>query len=242
MRAAAPVRRGQAISDLFVVVSTHVSEGPPGPCLVVNGSLPELAKLGEEEAGPLRAAASPLLTHLSLAEWRLSRVTRYALPSGAEVLLWAGETPLLFLWEGREGRRAALALDLARSNLPLLPDFPILVRHLLAWLLPQEPAASAVVGEAVPLPPGFSLVTDEGVVEGVWVPQRPGLFRLEGPPGPQLLAVNVPWEASRVGDAAPAETRESEPTRALLPLWPWAALSLVLALTAEALLFLRRGG
>lgn len=242
LRAAAPVRRAQENPDLFVVVSTHVSQSPPGPCLVVNGSLPELVKLGEEEAGPLRAAANRLLTHISLVEWRLGRVTRYALPSGAEVLLWAGDVALLFLWEGPEGRRAALALDPARSNLPLLPDFPILVRNLLAWLLPQEPAESAVVGEAVPIPDGFSVVTEEGSVEGVWVPQKPGLFRLEGPRGSQPLAVNVPWEASFAAGAAKQEAKELEPTKALLPLWPWATLALVLVLSAEAALFLGKSG
>ena len=241
LRAATPVRRVQANPDLFVVTAP-VPHEPPGPCLVVNASLPGMHALGEEEAGPLRAAASPLLEHLSLGEWRMSRVRRYALPPGAEVLLWAGDVPLLFLWEGPEGRRAALALDPARSNLPLLPDFPILVRNLLAWLLPQEPAESAVVGEAVLLPAGFALLTEEGAVEGVWVPQSPGLFRLEGPQGVRLLAVNVPWEASRGAEGGGTEVRSPGPTQALFPLWPWAALSLVGVLIAEAWLFLRRGG
>ncbi len=241
LRAAAPVRRGDANPDLFVIVSAQVSEAPPAPCLLVNAGLPEAPSLGAEEAGPLRALPSPLLENLSLSAWRVDRVRRHALPPGAQVILWSGEVPVLFLWESPVGRRAALALDLARSNLPLLPDFPILVRNLLAWLLPQEPGESVVVGEAVPLPPGFAVVTEGERVEGVWVPQEPGLFRVEGPQGFTVLAVNVPWEASWAASAPAGEVRGAGPTRALLPLWPWATLLLVVVWTMEAVLFLGWG-
>ncbi|MCS7216868.1 MAG: VWA domain-containing protein [Candidatus Bipolaricaulota bacterium] len=242
LRAAAPLRRDEKDPDLFVAVGTALPGEPAGPCLLVGAGLPGAAVVGPAEAGPLRAEASPLLENLSLRAWRLGQVLRQEVPPTAQVLLWAGEVPLLFLWETPAGRRAALALDLARTNLPLLPDFPILVRHLLAWLLPQEPAAGALVGEAVVLPPGFSMRTEEGTFTGVWVPTRPGIYALDGPRGPQPLAVNVPWEAFRPGEAAGEGERPVRPARALQPLWPWAALALVLLLGAEAVLFLRREG
>ena len=242
LRAAAPVRRVDQDPDLFVVAHADLSGEPWGPCLLVNAGWPGLSRLGEKEPGPLRAEASPLLENLSLAEWRLGRVALYELPLGARVLLWAGDTPLLFVWESPWGRRAVLALDLGRSNLPLLPDFPILVRNLLGWLLPQEPVEAVLVGEAVTLPPGFSVRTEEGTFEGVWVPQRPGIFQVQGPKGLRPLAVNVPWEASYLAKTPVEGVGELKPVRAALPLWPWATAGLVLVLAAEAALFLRRGG
>ncbi|MBC7221784.1 BatA domain-containing protein [Candidatus Bipolaricaulota bacterium] len=242
LKAAAPVRRVNHEPDLFVAVSVDLPGEPLGPCLLVGAGLPGAPRLGETAAGPLHLAPSPVLENLSLAEWRLDRVWRQEVPPGAQIILWAGEVPVLFLWESPFGRRAALALDLSRSNLPLLPDFPILIYHLLLWLLPPEPEEGVVVGEAVPLPPGFFVTTEEDVIAGVFVPQKPGIFRVDGPKGSRLLAVNVPWEAFQPKEVKAEEFREVAPTKAVLPLWPWTALALLLVLAAEAGFFLWRGG
>lgn len=242
LKAAAPAKRVEANPDIYVAVLTDLPEEPYGPCLLVGAGFPRVAKLGEAQAGPIRAFPSPILENLSPSEWRLGQVFVQEIPAEAQVLLWAGDLPLLFLWESPRGRRAFLALDPRRSNLPLLPDFPILIRNLLAWLLPQEPKDGVLVGEAVELPPGFSVATEEGIVEGVWVPQTPGIFRVEGPTGAELLAVNVPWEVFPSGDEGEGEPWEPVPVKAYLPLWPWATLALVLVLGLEAAFFLRRGG
>lgn len=242
LRAAAGARRVDAGPDLFVAVSTDLEEEPRGPCLLVGAGSPEAPLRGEAEAGPLRAEAHPILENLALQGWRLGRVFQQGVPAGARVLLWYGDCPLLFLWEGPHGRRAALALDLASSNLPLLPDFPILVRNLLGWLLPQEPEEAVLVGEAVELPAGSAVLTPEGRVEGVWVPSEPGIFQIEGPKGRRYLAVNVPWDAFRPRAVPAGAGATPSGSKSSLPLWPWVVLALVSTLTAEALFFFTRGG
>ncbi len=242
LRAVAPVQRVSRDPDLLVAVSVDLSAEPQRPCLLVGAGFPGASRVGEAAAGPLRPAESPVWENLSLAEWRLGRVWLQEVPAEAQVLLWAGDVPILFVWESPYGRRAALAVDLSRSNLPLLPAFPILIHHLLRWLLPQEPEEGAVVGEALTLPPGFSVATEEGAVEGVFVPKKPGLFRVDGPNGQRLLAVNVPWEVFRPREGKLEEFRALAPAKTLLPLWPWTALALLLVLGAEAALFLWRGG
>ena len=242
LRAGVSAYRVSENPDLFVAVSTNLSSEPPGPCLLVASGCPGAAILGEAEAGPLSAAPNPLLENLSLSDWRIGRVYRQEVPPGAQVLLWAGEIPILFLWESSGGRKAAFAADLSRTNLPLLPDFPILIRNLLSWLLPQRPEGNIIVGQSVELPPGFSVVTELGAVQDLWVPEKPGIFRIETPRGPKWLAVNVPWET--VGPEAPlaAEVPKPLPAKASLPLWPWATVAFLFVLGAEALVFLWRGG
>lgn len=234
------VRRGEGIPDLVVAVSADLAEDPEAPVLLVGAGLPGAPRLGEEDAGPLRAESSSFLAHLSPNDWRVERVHRLALPPEVEVILWAEDIPVLFRWESARGRRVALALDLARSNLPLLPDFPVLIHHILTWLLPQEPGFSAVVGEAVELPQGFTVITEEGPVEGVWVPNKPGIFRMETAKGPRYLAVNVPWDAFELGEERLEKIPETKPALATFSLWPWFALPLLFLLVGEAVLFAKR--
>lgn len=238
LRAAAPLVRAEKDADLHVIVSSQLEVEPQGPALFVAAGSPAGPRGAARDAGPLRAAPSPLLAHVSLGKFRIARVHELRLPAGAEVLAWAGDLPLLATWEGPNGRRIFFSADLSASNLPLLPDFPVLIRNLLGWLLPEEPAPLLVVGESLRLPEGFRVITEAGAVEGVWVPERPGLFELRRPQGPGYIAVNVPWEASRPPlPAGPSEEPRVAQARMDLPLWPWALFLLLPLLLGEALLF-----
>lgn len=237
LRAAASTVRAEDSADLYVAVSTELMEEPAGPALLVASGSPDCPGEGFRPAGTLRAEPSALLAHVSLEKFRIARVYALYLPSEAKVLAWAGEFPLLALWESPHGRRAFLTAELVSSNLPLLPDFPVLMRNLLGWLLPEEPAPLLEVGEPLRLPPGYAVVTEVGDVEGLWMPEEPGLYQLRRPDGFGYVAVNVPWEASQpplsLGVSAPKQN-QAEIT---LPLWPWVLLAILPLLLVEAVLF-----
>lgn len=242
LRAALPAERvTEGPYDLTVVVRTTVPSLPDGAVLLVGASSPE-ARLGEPTpAGGFRGADSPFLRHVAPEGFRAAAVFPAVLPAGAAVDLWAGDVPALARWEGPAGRRALLALDLQRSNLPLLPDFPILLRGLLTWLVPLRPGPAVSVGEAVALPPGVEVSPGEGPVGGVWTPEKPGLYEVRGE-RTEVLAVNVPYAESLPsrpgggGGSPSAVTAVAE-----LPGWPWFALGAFLLLGLEWALARRRG-
>lgn len=242
LRAAAPAVRVSSSPDLVVAYSTELKEDPLGPAFLVGTGTPGFPKGKLREAGPIRGEAHPVLNHVSLSQFRVGKVWESAIPVEAQVVLWAGDLPLLALWEGPYGRWAFLTADLRSSNFPLLPDFPILIRNILGWLLPEEPPSLLMVGEALRLPEGFSVVVEGEEVEGLWVPEKPGFYELRRPHGKGFLAVNVPWEASApvvfLAQAPPAP----QLAEVSLPLWPWVLLALLPLLLGEALLFARQGG
>lgn len=223
--------------DLYVAVSTELAAEPAGPALLVAAGSPGCPGMGFRPAGALRAEPSSLLAHVSLEKFRIAKVYALRLPPGAKVLAWAGELPLLVLWESPHGRRAFLTAELGSSNLPLLPDFPVLVRNLLGWLLPEEPAPLLEVGETLRLPPGYAVLSEAGPVEGLWSPEKPGLYELRRPDGTGYVAVNVPWEASQPPPPWEASPPKQNRAEIASPLWPWVLLALLPLLLGEALLF-----
>ncbi len=242
LRAAAPAVRVSSSPDLVVVFFTELKENPLGPAFLVGAGTPGFPRGKLREAGPLRGESHPVLNHVSLSQFRVGKVWESAIPAEAQVVLWAGDLPLLALWDGPYGRWAFFTADLRSSNLPLLPDFPILIRNILGWLLPEEPASLWVVGGGLRLPQGFSVVVEGKEVEGLWVPEKPGIYELRRPQGKSFLAVNVPWEASSPASSAGEAPPAPQLAEVSLPLWPWVLLALLPLLLGEALLFTRQGG
>ncbi len=242
LRAAAPVAQAEEDADLVVAVETQLAEEPPCPLLLWMAGSPLFPRGEAQPAGPLRAAPSSFLAHVDVERFRLSEIYALEFPPGATVLLWAGDLPLLALWEGPVGRRAVFAGKLKTSNLPLLPDFPILIRNILGWLVPPEPAPVLEVGQAVTLPPGVEVISEQGQTSGLWMPERPGIYELRRPAGQGFLAVNVPWEASQPPTPAPPSEVKTGEAISERPLWPWILLALGPVLLVEAVLHERRGG
>jgi len=243
LQAALPAERvAEGPWDLLVAVRTALAAPLAGPVLLVGASSPE-AELGAPvPAGPIRGADSLLLRHVVPEGLRADAVHPARLPMDAVVDLWAGSEPALARWEGDDGRRALLALDLTRSNLPVVVDFPILLRNLLMWLLPYRSRPTLIVGEALPLAPGTEVVTPTGRVSEVWVPDRPGLYELVGEGRREVLAVNVPYDESLPAGAAARAGPTGARAVADLVAWPWLALGAFILLVAEWGLALRRGG
>ncbi|MBV9577807.1 MAG: VWA domain-containing protein, partial [Chloroflexi bacterium] len=113
--------------------------------------------------------ADPLLGDVSLDGTHISQSRRLSPPSWADTVLTSPETPLLLVGEQSGRRIGVVGFDVHQSDFPLLPGFPVLMQHLLDWLVPQASTATPVVqvGEAVslaPLPESVSLdvVTPDG--------------------------------------------------------------------------------
>lgn len=106
--------------------------------------------------------ADPLLADVPLDGVHISLSRRLATPPWADTVLTSPETPLLMVGEQQGRRMGILGFDVHQSDLPLQPGFPVLMQHLLDWLVPRSSTATPVVGvgESVslaPLPESVSL-------------------------------------------------------------------------------------
>src|SRR5207244_5545110 len=97
----------------------------------------------------------PLLADVSLAGIHVNRSRHLDLPPWADSVLESPETPLLVRGEPGGRRVAVLGFDVHESDLPLQPAFPVLVQHLLDWLVPSGSVATPTIraGEAAVLVP-----------------------------------------------------------------------------------------
>lgn len=241
LQAAVPVERvSSGPWDLTVAVRIDLPVAPAGPALLVGAGLPEATRGEVQTVESVRGEASSLLRHVVVEDFRVSAAYRVELPEHAVVDLWAGGVPALARWEGDAGRRTLLAIDLARSNLPVDVGFPILMGNIIAWLLPYRSRPALVVGEAIELPPGTEVLTASGRVHGVWIPDRPGLHEVRGE-RPETVAVNVPYDESLPGRVAASGEGPQIRTFADLNAWPWLALAAFVVLAAEWGIALRRG-
>jgi Ca-activated chloride channel family protein len=122
----------------------------------------EIGLVVEEEILPegikisFQSQYSDLLQYIEPEGYRIAKAGKMNLPEGFTALITDNEgNPLLAAGE-REGRKTALfSFSLHDSNLPLKPDFPILIQNLLSWMLPPEMTFPGPVyaGETVLLTP-----------------------------------------------------------------------------------------
>jgi Mg-chelatase subunit ChlD len=154
---------GFAPPSLPAGASVLLLHPPPNNGLLTAGA--DIAVSGVSAA----RQSDPLLANVPLAGTHVSQSRRLTAPPWADPVLTSPETPLLLVGE-QDGRRiGVLGFDVHQSDLPLQPGFPVLMQHLLDWLVPQASTATPVVqvGEAValaPLPETVSLdvVTPDG--------------------------------------------------------------------------------
>ena len=90
-------------------------------------------------------------------------------PGWADVVVGSPETPLLLVGEQQGRRVGVLGFDVHQSDLPLQPGFPVLMQHLLDWLVPRSSTATPVVqvGDSISLAPlpeavNVDVVTPDG--------------------------------------------------------------------------------
>jgi hypothetical protein len=241
-------------ADLTVVHGARAPASQAGTVLLVHAGIEDLLTQGETlpvERVEVLNADHPLLTDVDPANFRIREAPTAALPPSAEVVLAAGDVPLLAVYADASRTVFYLAPDVLETNLPITIDFPLLVRNIVAGLVrlpPELSYRSADVGEPISLA-GRGSVTGLydaaenpiSLPEGLstFRPESPGFHTLITDRGAFAIAVNVP--ASESSFRQPVEeidAVEADAQRAVrfLPLWPAAAALAILLLLGEAYL------
>lgn len=177
------VRRADArtTSRIFTLVGWLPDRPPPGPLLILApptgsdwlpvGDTASLSRLARQDR------AGPILRGLDLSPVGFGTFYPTALPAWAAADVEAENGPLVYhgLLDGR--RVVVWAFDPARTNLPKLPAFPILLANSLDWLLPESEEGSATARpagvnprpESAPMPVEPTVALEpERLIPGDW--------------------------------------------------------------------------
>lgn len=216
-------------------------------------------------------ASHPALRLVNLENVAIIRAAALQLPPSADgwkfqAPLRSFDHPLLITGarraENEEQRVAALAFDLAESDLPLRVAFPLLASNLIHWLAGEETAAPLALraGETLALGAEQTAWIDPQtkvdspakpeparLARDFFQPLQSGFYVLNQPAGPAWIAVNTFSEAEsdlrRPADS-PTPQRSSSPASlaalAARPLWQYLALAALALFALEWHLFHRR--
>jgi hypothetical protein len=260
--AAAPIRFvNSPPADLTVVYDADLAALPDGNVLLVHSSVRDVITIGARTvAGVVAAAADdPLLSGIHPSDIYAERLPLVDVLLPFLSLLSVGETPFALRILDPNRLIMVLPSDLVATNLPITVDFPILVRNLVAHIMPTQPAAASqwtLVGGPVLLASrGHSaeVLGPDGRARALlseqraFFPDRPGQYSIRTGGETQVLSVNVdPDETSSFAAADLASTAD-----ALLPplssqlrgtqsrLWPIVAGAGLVLLLAEFFLHRR---
>lgn len=131
--------------DLYILDGVEVKELPKDGHMIVldpkaNTKFLDIHGDGEFTPGdilPTRAVlANELLQFTHLDDVYIGRGVVIPAPKWAETILRSGDNPLLLAGERDNSKIALFSFDIHRSDLPLKPDFPILMQNILGWMLP----------------------------------------------------------------------------------------------------------
>ena len=213
-------------------------------------------------------AGSPVLRLVNLQNVTLLHAAALAVPK-TEGWTWQApirsfDHPLMITGERHGGtqRVAALAVDIADSDLPLRVAFPLLISNTLHWLAGEEvsPVLSKRAGETVQLASNESIQSEpqnpwqkdakpasNAFVHELFQPLTNGFYQWQTRDGPRWLAVNTFSEEEsdlRIANA-PAASSSTLPmvslaTFASWPLWQYLAAAALLLFALEWWLFHRR--
>ncbi len=245
--------------DLFFV-------NPPAGSYIFGVSGPEIA-VTRISAG---SDSANLLNEVDLSSIHTLHVSHQLTPSPSmQSVIVTPETPLLIAGEQANRRVAALSFDLHDSDLPLQPDFPVLMFNLVNWFLPPPVAGSGQVAPAMPVSiaawPGVNRITitapgQQPVTVAPPFPvtafnstDTPGIYEVtqySAGTGVRYGAfvVNLfdplqsrlaPVDLLPIAHSVAFTTNGPGIPRVLREVWPWIAALLLLILCAEWWLFSR---
>ncbi|WP_124726608.1 vWA domain-containing protein [Staphylospora marina] len=245
----------------------RVSDGPVGewppdlPLLVFDPSPSWGGSLsgGRTVSGKVKAdPRHPIVAGLNPGSWHVADVRVTTPPAWARPIVTANGVPLLLAGETGGRRVVWFPFDPAKSDVPLQPEFPLLIHQAIRWLSPLGGGESvlAEAGETVPLSSGdqvrllrFTGEDPEGEqadTEGRF-PERPGLYRMSDAGSGAVLGRASVTFPSGESDIVPKEVpiasagdhRESVPTHD--EWWRWVALAALLVVGAEWVVYVRGG-
>ena len=164
------------------------------------------------------AAEHPLAAALYLEPPRLGAVRKYAVDSGAKLLLGTPDAPLMVTWDAGGARRLAVlfGFDERTTDWPRRAGFPVFWSHAIDWLVPQDRRAAEYRVSPIrsrglaPAEPGFQIGSDEGFQAG------PGR------------------DDSQAAIEAIRKFAETKRRRSLVDLWPYLAAAALAALVVRA--------
>ena len=256
LKAVSPVSfvGGNDPADLTIIYDTTGPQQVEGNVLLIHAEMDEYVVLGPETdlAAPIDVVSpdSPLLAGIDASSVRVASIPVANDLSDGVVVLEQDHNPLLIVWQEADRTVAFVGPDLMSTNLPVIIDFPVLVRNFVTSLIrlpAQSDYAWRETGDAVSLegrgslqelldPAGRAVALPDAA--NVFHPLSPGHYQLRTDRGTYPLAVNVSTEESRelaAGTLVDQATQVRLMDVALRPLWPWLAALGIVILLAEGL-------
>lgn len=247
--------------DAILLSHAELPRPMTGRFLLLQSALPPWVQLGKTIDTPEDhvevQADHPLLAGMDPRDWRLLRAQEALVSSQGQILLTAGEIPLLYVFETNGLRLAYLGIDLQASNLGVSVDFPILMYRLLSWLAPKGAEnTNREIGQELPLaqfdgpvhissPAGRScdFPSQDGRCGFL---DQPGFYELSHSEVTQIYAANGPSQESKLPElnaGSPSDSnlasspkavpRTDSDLRVAVPLWPYALMVVLLLLLIE---------
>jgi hypothetical protein len=152
------------------------------------------------------------------------------------------DNALLIAGQRGQQRIAALAFDVADSDLPLRVAFPLLISNTVHWLAGEEPDAlpGVAAGKTFPLEPaqkasGIALTAwpKDGIVgppelTGAFRPMKSGFYQIADSNSARWLAVNT-FSADESNIYADSSDSSAAPSQGTVlsgwPIWQWLAIT-----------------
>ena len=258
------------ILDKFVPAGFELGRSPGNVLFIKESPFAESAPPLEQPVITDIDTAHPVMRLVDWQNVTILRATALRLPPSADGWafhspLRAFEHPLLLVGarqtSGAAQRVAALAFDVADSDLPLRVAFPLLMANTVHWLAAQQssPVLAVRAGESLTLEPGQAVSTKpqtkmdasakpSTMARDLFVPLENGFYLMEQPAGRQWVAVNTFSEGEsdlRGAGKGSAVARPGLPRMSLVnaaswPFWQYLALAALLLSTVEWWLFHRR--
>lgn len=229
---------------LVVVDNRQVSRQPDGNVLWIgdagiSGALPTLGA-----QSPTAITTHPLMHDIAWSTLSISAANAITTADTSDILLRAGDVPLITATPNASGYDIRLAFDPRNSNWPQQPGLPVFVANLVQWLglVPQgllQP--TCIVGERCTLDTRFAGGTISRLDQpseptpfpaASFTPKQAGLYELTAGNRTELLAINPAAPAT----AAATDIETAQPAAFPLALWPILLGLVVLALITEAIL------
>lgn len=126
--------------ELYIVDGVWPGTLPPGGLLMINPPDNPLIPVSGVSAvfGPVRVAQNPLTRYVNWQDVQVAKAKVPDPPAGSDILVEAGDLPLVFVSEVEGRRIAVVTFDLHESDLPLQVAFPILFSELVGYLAPAQ--------------------------------------------------------------------------------------------------------
>ncbi|MEQ8769545.1 MAG: BatA domain-containing protein [Phycisphaerales bacterium] len=247
-----------SVGAFDVVVFDRVSPGsvPPRPAMYFGAAPPGVgrsAPVGGTTPITRWARSHPLMADITLDALLVGqrRVFDTTPPDGSPFgtvtpLAWTGEGPVIVELARGSERSIAVGFSVAQSNWPVQVSFPIFVAGSIERLAPRAGAAAGIAwttADAIRIdaPAGAREVVLTGPAElrgeadapggaaDLGVPERAGVYRIAGVPGPLgAVPVNlasaeetVLGGAEEVTLAGVEATSEAGERAGMIELWPW---------------------